>query len=147
MQDATVDLLRLMHHGSHMAVQGYDEVIRDTRDPSLRQTLMHMQNLHKEVAMDANRRLQAAGAVPEEPHALSRLQVWANEGLRTLFDRSEDALLAFLSDGARMGLGSLEQGIDRDLHAESDVVQFAYSYRDQQRRQLEHLRDLRRQFH
>ncbi|HYG60102.1 MAG TPA: hypothetical protein VD902_18705 [Symbiobacteriaceae bacterium] len=143
----TDDLLSLIHHGSHMAVQGYDEVIKDTRDEEIRRTLMQMQNLHKEVALEASRRLQSAGAVPEEPHVLARVQVWANEGLRTLFDRSPETLLKVLLDGARMGLSGLEDAIDRDFHAQGDVVEFAYRYRDGQRRQLEKLRELRRTLH
>jgi hypothetical protein len=52
-----------------------------------------------------------------------------------------------LLDGARMGLSELEEAIDRDFHAGGDTVEFAYRYRDQQRRQLERLRELRRQLH
>lgn len=145
--EPNVNLYREIHQGSHMAIQGYDEVIKDTRDTSLRQTLMQMQNLHKEYAMEANRRLQGAGAIPEEPHALSRVQIWATENIRTLLDRSEDALLEFLVDGSRMGLGALEKAIDRNIDASDDAMEIAYRYRDQQRRQLERLRELRRHYH
>lgn len=144
--EPTLDLLREMHHGSNMAVQGYDEIIKDMRDPTLRQTLMQMQNFHKEIAMEATRRLAAAGAVPEEPHVLSRLQVWAMEGLRTMLDRSEGTLLLVLVDSARKGLSILEEAIDRDAEASADAMEFAYRYRDQQRRHLERLRELRRQW-
>jgi hypothetical protein len=143
----SIDLLRRMHRGSHMAVQGFDEVIKDTGDEVLRRSLMQMQNLHKEVAVDASHRLQALGVVPEEPHALARVQLWAAEGLRTLFDRSAETLLHVLADGARMGLNELEETIDRDFHAAPDSVEFALRYRDHQRRQLDRLRELRRQVH
>lgn len=146
-QDLTLHLLRQVHHGSHMAVQGYDEVIKDARDEELRRTLMQMQNLHKEVAMEATRRLQALGTIPEEPHVLTRLQVWAQEGLKTLFDRSPDTLLFLLAEGARMGLNETEESIDRDFEAAPDALEFVIRYRDQQRRQLDRLREMRRQFH
>lgn len=145
-KEPTQALLATIHQGSHVAVQGYDEVIKDSRDDQFRRTLMQMQNLHKEFAMEANRRLQATGAVPEEPHMLARVQVWASEGLRTLFDRSPATLVTLLLDGARMGLSQTEDAIDRCHEADPDVMEFTYRYRDQQRRHLERLRELRRQF-
>lgn len=145
--DPTLRLLSQMHQGSHMAVQAYDEVIKDARDEEFRRTLMQMQNLHKEVALEASRRIQATGAIPEEPHVLARAQIWANEGLRTLFDRSPETLLKVLLDGTRMGLSGSEDAIDREFTAEPDALEFAYRYRDVQRRQLEKLRELRRTFH
>jgi hypothetical protein len=145
-KEPTLDLLYTIHHGSHMAVQGYDEIIKDAREEELRRTLMQMQNLHKEFAMEANSRLQTLGAVPEEPHVLSRVQVWANEGLRTLFDRSPAVLVTVLLDGSRMGLSAMEDAIDRDHLADGNVMEFTYRYRDQQRRHLERLRELRRQY-
>jgi len=145
--ETTLNLLKQVHHGSHMAVQGYDEVIKDTPDEEFRRTLMQMQNFYKEMASEANRRLQALGAVPEEPHALARAQIWASESLKTLFDRSPDTLLEVLSDGARMGLNQTEKTIDMSLQAEPDAVEFIYRYRDQQRRHLERLREMRRTVH
>lgn len=145
--DPTKHLLSHIHEGSQIAVQGFDEVIKDTRDEGMRRTLIQMQNLHKEVAMEASRRLQETGAAPEEPHALMRVQVWATEGLRTMFDRSAETLLTVLLDGARMGLNGTETAIDRDFHSAPDAIEFAYRYRDQQRRHLDRLRELRRQVH
>jgi hypothetical protein len=145
--DETLHVLRHLHHGSHMAVQAFDEVIKDTGDEVLRRSLMQMQNLHKEVAVEASHRLQGLGAVPEEPHALARVSVWATEGLRTLFDRTPGTLLHVLADGARMGLGETESVIDRHFHAAPETLEFALRYRDHQRRQLDRLRELRRQVH
>lgn len=145
--DQNVHLLRQIHQGCHMAVQGFDEVIKDMKEPVIRQSLMQMQNLHKEVASEANRRLQSFGEIPEEPHVLLRAQVWANEGLRTLFDRSEDTLLKILLDGSRMGLYQTEEAIDRDFDADGDTLELAYRYRDQMRRQLDRMREMRRIYH
>lgn len=147
LQDQNVRLLRQIHQGSHMAVQGFDEVIKDMKVPVVRQSLMQMQNLHKEVASEANRRLQAFGDIPEEPHVLLRAQVWAHEGLRTMFDRSEDTLLKVLLDGSRMGLNQTEDAIDRDFDADGDTLEFVFRYRDQMRRQLDRMREMRRTYH
>lgn len=145
--EPTLDLLTQIHQGSHMAVQGYDEVLKDTQDEQMRQMLAQLQDEHKEVALEASRRLMEHGAIPKEPPMMTRLIAWAQEGLQTMFDGTPDRLMSILLDGARMGLVATENSIDRDFHADPDVLEFALRYRDQQRCQLDQLRELRRQVH
>jgi|GEM_PF-2838517 len=145
--EPTLDLLTQVHQGSHMAVQGYDLVIKDAEDPDIKRILAQMQNVHKEVALEASRRLQENGGIPGEPTMFTRVFAWASEGVQTLMDTSPDKLFTLLLDGARMGLNVTEETIDRDFDADPGMLNLAIRYRDQQRSQLERLRTLRRQLH
>lgn len=145
--EPTLDLLTQVHQGSHMAVQGYDLVIKDAEDPDMKRILAQMQNVHKEVALEASRRLQENGGIPGEPPMFTRVFAWAAEGVQTMMDSSPDKLITVLLDGARMGLSATEDVIDRDFAADPGMMGFAIRYRDQQRSQLERLRTLRRQLH
>lgn len=132
----SLQLLQELHKGSHMALLALEEAVKRVRDPGLREHLLAMQDLHKDMAAAAGKALLEMGVIPEEPSAFKHLEVAAVESLRAVLGNNDHQIADLVSDGARTGARNLDARVQKHAGARPELLDLARTYRERQEEQL-----------
>lgn len=125
MQNDTQKLYQQVLKGAQMGVSSIDEMLKRCDDSAFQQALLQTQNGYKEIAQEADAKLQQAGGIPRELPAHTRISTSFAVSMQTMADRSPKRMAKMVLTGMDMGDAEMAEELADMPHASDEARELA----------------------
>ncbi|MBR5230186.1 MAG: hypothetical protein IKW01_04940 [Firmicutes bacterium] len=109
----TIELLKECNAGVKMGVSSIDEILDDTQDSILKQTLTSSKDEHSRLGDETRRLLNNYGEMGKEPNPMAKGMSWIKTNVMMAMDAGDDTIADLLTDGCNMGVKSLSRYLNK----------------------------------
>lgn len=109
----TIRLLQECDAGVKMGVESIDEVLEKVLDSQLRKLLIESREHHEKLENEIDELLKQYKAAEKEPNPIAKGMSWMKTNMKMGMDHSDSTIAELITDGANMGIKSLNQYINK----------------------------------
>lgn len=113
----TLLLLEECNAGTKMAVASFDEVLDKVESAKLKEILAESKNKHEELGNELHELLCRHHADDKDPSPIAKGFSWFKTNMQMAMDFSDKTIASLMTDGADMGVKSLQTFLNEYQHA------------------------------
>lgn len=121
----TIKLLQECDAGVKMGISSIDEVLSHVCDCDLKKLLIESREHHEKLENEINSMLQKHKTEEKEPGLMAKGMSWMKTNVKLGLDHSDATIAELMTDGANMGIKSLNQYLNEYDQADESAKKLA----------------------
>ncbi len=119
-EDHTLKLLRECDAGVKMGISSINDVLPDVKAEKFRNELTDCRNQHEVLLSEIKTRLASHCDKGKEPAPAAKGMSWVKTNLKMAFEGGDKTVADLITDGANMGVKSLQRYLNQYSYADAD---------------------------
>lgn len=124
-QEDTIKLLRECDEGVKMGVASIDAVLDYVSSQTLKTFLSESKNEHEKLGEKIKQLLDSYHDDGKEPNPMAKGMSWLKSNMKLKFNESDSVAADIITDGADMGIKSLNKYLNEYTHADENSKEIA----------------------